>query len=99
MYANKVHSGFWYNVDEPESFGFAKGQVRPFNLSTPDGEVLYGWHILPINIYAQHEPDLGSADPTINSRTLLENDPNARVIVNCTFHPASKASTTSDRTP
>lgn len=47
-------------MDKPESFGFAKHQITPFNISTPDGETLYAWHVLPLNVYAKHRESLVS---------------------------------------
>lgn len=97
MYAHRLHSGFYHNVNKPEQFGFAKSQVTPFNVSTPDGETLYAWHILPLNAVAKHKDDLfwhaikaGKRDvpdsPTLHSLPLkiLQSDPDAKVVVNCT---------------
>ncbi|KAI9712155.1 MAG: hypothetical protein M1812_006993 [Candelaria pacifica] len=36
----------------------SENQVYPFNLSTPDGETLYAWHILPLGLYAENEAAL-----------------------------------------
>ncbi|KAL2353013.1 Alpha/Beta hydrolase protein [Cryomyces antarcticus] len=91
LYAHKLHSGFWHNVNEPESFGFAKGQITPFNITTPDGETLYVWHVLPLTLYAKHEQSLTTQSPgLVDDITqtvgfdLLTTDPENRLIIN--FH-------------
>ncbi|KAG9694534.1 alpha/beta-hydrolase, partial [Aureobasidium melanogenum] len=86
LYAHKIHSGFWHDVNKPESFGFATHQVTPFNISTPDNEVLYAWHILPLATVAAHRDALAAADPFDKSLPLqlLKDDAEARVVVN--FH-------------
>ncbi|KAF2476425.1 uncharacterized protein BDR25DRAFT_172015, partial [Lindgomyces ingoldianus] len=91
LYMHKINSGFWYNVSNPESFGFAKGQVTPFNLRTPDGETLYCWHVLPIDVYLDHENEIvqkaaGLVDDlttTVGYR-LMKKDHKSRIVVN--FH-------------
>jgi abhydrolase domain-containing protein 12 len=87
LYAHKIHSGFWHDVNKPESFGFAAHQVTPFNVSTPDNEVLYAWHILPLATVASNRDALAAADPLDQTLPLqlLKSDPEARVIVNCKF--------------
>lgn len=94
LYAHKFHTGYYgylHNVSNPESFGFARNQITPFNLSTPDEETLYCWHILPLDVYAKHEREI-TAQPsgavadltqTVGYR-LLKEDPQSRVVVN--FH-------------
>ncbi|KAG9514938.1 alpha/beta-hydrolase, partial [Aureobasidium melanogenum] len=86
LYAHKIHSGFWHDVNKPESFGFAAHQVTPFNVSTPDSEVLYAWHILPLATVAANRDALAAADPFDQTLPLqlLKSDPEARVVVN--FH-------------
>ncbi|KAI4721840.1 alpha/beta-hydrolase [Aureobasidium sp. EXF-10727] len=85
LYAHKIHSGFWHDVNKPESFGFAAHQVTPFNVSTPDNEVLYAWHILPLATVAANRTALAAADPLDQTLPLqlLKTDPKARVVVNC----------------
>lgn len=95
LYAHRINTNFWNNVDQGESFGFGKGQVTPFNLSTVDGETLYAWHVLPLNIYADHQQALQEASargsgPVADYRKtlpfqLLSQDPNARVVISCEF--------------
>ncbi|KAK5126755.1 hypothetical protein LTR85_009689 [Meristemomyces frigidus] len=59
VYAHKINTLFaGDNLNKPEAFGFAERQVTPFNLQTPDGETLYGWHILPVDVYARNEKAL-----------------------------------------
>ena len=87
LYAHKIHSGFWHDVNKPESFGFAAHQVTPFNVSTPDDEVLYAWHVLPLATVAANRDALAAADPFDQTLPLqlLKSDPEARVVVNCEF--------------
>ncbi|KAJ9643952.1 hypothetical protein H2199_003818 [Coniosporium tulheliwenetii] len=91
LYAHKLHSGFYHDVSVPESFGFAKNQVTPFNITTPDGETLYSWHILPLSVYAKHEAEVLSqpSGPVSDFKhttafKLLTSDPESRLIIN--FH-------------
>ncbi|KAF2032303.1 hypothetical protein EK21DRAFT_99168 [Setomelanomma holmii] len=93
LYAHKIHSGFWHNVTNPEEFGFAKGQVQPFWLDTSDGEKLFCWHVLPLDVYLEHENELVQAaspgevaddlERTVGAR-LLNRDVESRIVVN--FH-------------
>ncbi|KEQ91845.1 hypothetical protein AUEXF2481DRAFT_8293 [Aureobasidium subglaciale EXF-2481] len=86
LYAHKIHSGFWHDVNKPESFGFAAHQVTPFNVSTPDNEVLYAWHILPLATVAANRDALAASDPLDQTLPLqlLKSDPKVRVVIN--FH-------------
>ncbi|KAL2163343.1 hypothetical protein VTH06DRAFT_5400 [Thermothelomyces fergusii] len=63
LYAHKIHTLWWGNINDPEQWGFAKNQVTPFHLTTADNQTLYAWHILPLSLYAQHEDRL-SSQPT-----------------------------------
>ncbi|KAL1837170.1 hypothetical protein VTJ49DRAFT_4180 [Mycothermus thermophilus] len=88
IYAHKIHSLWWGNINEPEQWGFAENQVTPFRITTPDGESLYAWHVLPLSIYAQHESTLssqpGGLSPDITTTEnfrLLRDDPNAKLII------------------
>jgi hypothetical protein len=58
-----------HGLNSPESIGFAKNQVTPFLLNTTDGEELYGWHILPIGLYAKHEDELLAQSIEMNFKT------------------------------
>ncbi|KAH7049297.1 Alpha/Beta hydrolase protein [Macrophomina phaseolina] len=92
LYANNFVSAWWADVDTPQAYGFAKNQVTPFNVTTPDNEILYAWHVLPLNIYEKHEAELfqvASGSPNgdftqTKAFELLKNDPKARLIIN--FH-------------
>ncbi|KAF2789350.1 hypothetical protein K505DRAFT_253540 [Melanomma pulvis-pyrius CBS 109.77] len=91
LYSHKLHSGFWHNVSNPESFGFAKGQVTPFHLKTSDGETLYCWHVLPLDVYLENELEIvQKSSGLVEDLTktvgykLLKSDPESRVVVN--FH-------------
>ncbi|CAD6447830.1 dd4abbea-2081-4c19-b808-f2f55b6d0643 [Sclerotinia trifoliorum] len=93
MYVHKLRlpQAWATDIDKPERFGFAKNQVSPFNFSTPDGETLYAWHIMPLGLYAKHEPEIleqpsGFVDDITLTKgfELLKDDPDARLIIN--FH-------------
>lgn len=88
LYAHKLNTLFWHDIDRPEYWGFAKNQVTPFSLDTVDGESLYAWHILPLKTYLKNEAKL-QAQPagfakditaTESFRTLRD-DPSARLVV------------------
>ncbi|KAH7018381.1 Alpha/Beta hydrolase protein [Microdochium trichocladiopsis] len=91
LYAHKINTLFWHDLDCPEYWAFARNQVTPFTLQTADGEKLYAWHVLPTSVYLKHEDALLKAAPGRSSAAestaafrLLKNDPDARVIVS--FH-------------
>lgn len=49
----------WFkDLNVPETFGFLRNQVTPFSIKTSDGERLYAWHILPVELYRKHEQSL-----------------------------------------
>ncbi|KAI2463486.1 alpha/beta-hydrolase [Annulohypoxylon bovei var. microspora] len=88
LYAHRVNTLFWHNIDMPEYWGFAKNQVTPFSLTTLDGESLYAWHILPLPTYLKHENILqaqqsGFSGDIIKTESfkLLKNDPEARLVI------------------
>lgn len=94
LYANKFNTLFYHDVNDAEQFGFLKGQVTPFNIQTPDGQTLYAWHVLPIDISARNEQLLrgerrlkGPLDDvsTASAFKLLAEDPAARVVVSCEY--------------
>ncbi|KAL8895420.1 MAG: hypothetical protein Q9207_008181 [Kuettlingeria erythrocarpa] len=68
-----------------------ENQVQPFNFSTPDGESLYAWHVLPLAKYTANEKTLLD-DPTgpaahfteTAAFALLSKDPSSRLVIN--FH-------------
>jgi abhydrolase domain-containing protein 12 len=88
MYLHKIQMTWFKNLDVPESFGFLRGQATPFYIKSSTGEKLYAWHILPIELYRQHETAL-IAEPSgfIEDFTaslafrLLRDDPDARLII------------------
>ncbi|KAI7522867.1 hypothetical protein KC331_g19013, partial [Hortaea werneckii] len=97
LYAHKINTLFLGdNLSDPEQFGFSKNQVTPFNLPKPDGETLYAWHILPLDVYTRNEKSIqnevrrrdGPVDDFTQTKPfhlLTANDPEpARVIIN--FH-------------
>lgn len=93
LYAHKFNTLFYHNINDAEQFGFAKNQVTPFNIHTPDGETLYAWHVLPLDTYVENEPSLrlesGTAKAPLADFTaskafrLLISEPEARVVVSC----------------
>ncbi|KAK0249043.1 hypothetical protein LTS16_023050 [Friedmanniomyces endolithicus] len=99
IYAHRINTLFLGDdLNVSEAFGFAKHQVTPFNLQTPDGETLYAWHVLPLDIYTRHEKALreesrpyGPVDDFTKTSAfarLTGNDPSpARVVVTCTEKP------------
>ncbi|KAL8669468.1 MAG: hypothetical protein Q9168_005941 [Polycauliona sp. 1 TL-2023] len=91
LYAHRVHTMWWQGLDKPEQFGFLKNQVQPLHITTPDGEVLFAWHVLPIAKYIDNEEHLVkeqniSATQFTDSKgfDLLSKDPHSRLVVN--FH-------------
>lgn len=74
-----------------------EGQVTPFWLDTSDGEKLFCWHVLPLDVYLEHEKELVSRvqDDVLESEDftrslgarLLAGDEEARLVVN--FHGVS----------
>ena len=88
VYLHKFQMTWFKDLDVPETFGFLRNQVTPFAIKYPDGEKLYAWHILPVELYRKHESSLVE-EPSgfvsdINSRLafkLLRDDPDARLII------------------
>jgi hypothetical protein len=67
--------------------------VTPFTITTPDGETLYAWHVLPLDTYIRNakalvEPERPS-DPvedftkTLPFELLASTSTPARVVINC----------------
>ncbi|KAI4753528.1 alpha/beta-hydrolase [Aureobasidium sp. EXF-3400] len=80
------------DLDIPETFGFLHNQVTPFNIKS-DRWTLYAWHILPVELYRQHEQKLltqtsgFSSDITSHlAFQLLRDDPEAILVIH--FHGA-----------
>ena len=67
-----------------------ENQIRPFNLTTPDGETLYAWHVLPIGAYHKHTTELllgDTFDSSVTASTafkILTSDAEARLVIS--FH-------------
>jgi abhydrolase domain-containing protein 12 len=88
VYLHAIQMTWFKDLNVPETFGFLRNQVTPFSIRTSDGEQLYAWLILPIELYRKQEVPL-VAETTgfvsnITSRLafqLLCNDPKARLIL------------------
>ncbi|KAK6829790.1 hypothetical protein PG995_004371 [Apiospora arundinis] len=88
LYAHKINTLFWHDLDKPEYWGFARNQVTPFSIQTSDGENLYAWHVLPLQAYLENEDKL-QAQPAgfaqdvtaTESFRMLREDPEARLVV------------------
>jgi hypothetical protein len=73
-----------------------EGQVQPFWLDSTDGERLFCWHVLPLDVYLANEVELAQAatsgevvdglEGTVGAK-LLKRDAESRVVVN--FHGVS----------
>jgi abhydrolase domain-containing protein 12 len=88
VYLHAIQMTWFKDLNVPENFGFLRNQVTPFSIKTPDGEHLYAWHILPVELYRKHQSSL-LAEPVgfssdIKSRLgfqLLQEDSDARLIL------------------
>ena len=88
VYLHKIQLTWFKDLNIPESFGFLRNQVTPFNIKSTCGGKLYAWHILPVELYRQHEMALiaepaGFVDDII-SRTafkLLREDLDAKLVI------------------
>lgn len=88
VYLHKIQMTWFKDLDVPESFGFLRGQTTPFSIQSSTGRALYAWHILPIELYREHESAI-IAEPSgyasnFTSRfafKLLRDDPDARLII------------------
>ena len=76
---------------------FTENQVTPFNFTTPDHEIIYAWHVMPLGLYAKHEAQIlqqppGCADDITKTMAfqLLRDDPDSKLIINC-GHSVSSA--------
>ncbi|KAK9390030.1 Alpha/Beta hydrolase protein [Lipomyces mesembrius] len=91
VFLYRLRLGSKETVYHPESVGFAQNQVAPFWLTMPDGVKLFGWHILPLDVYAAHRQELRGRIATQDSidsgefakrhLEILNEDPDARVII------------------
>lgn len=94
IYLHRITLTWFQDVDIPEQWGFLRNQVTPFHLTTPDGETLHAWHVLPLEAYRQHQGELRK-EPTglcssIEERLsfkLLRDDPTAQLVLY--FHGAA----------
>lgn len=95
LYAHRVNTLFWHDLNDSEQFGFAHNQVTAFTIETPDGEKLFAWHILPIDVYARHEHEVRNEARSVGPqkdftsttafRLLSEGDKEpAKVVISCT---------------
>ena len=88
VYLHRIQMTWFKDLNVPETFGFLRNQATPFSIKSSDGESLYAWHILPIELYRTHELDLVE-EPSgfvldITTRLafkLLRDDPDARLIL------------------
>ena len=93
LYAHKINTLFWQDVHDAEPFGFAKGQVTPFPIKTPDGQTLYAWHVLPVNTYIRNAESLSATErpqgpvadftKTLPFELLSSTSTPAGVVINC----------------
>ena len=88
VYLRALQMTWFKDLNVPETFGFLKNQVTPFSIKTPDGQKLYAWHILPVELYRKHELSLVAESvgfvSEIQSRKafkLLRDDPQARLVI------------------
>ncbi|KAI0113921.1 Alpha/Beta hydrolase protein [Nemania sp. FL0031] len=94
IYLNRVTLTWFQDVNIPEQWGFLRNQVTPFFLTTPDGESLHAWHILPLELYRQNQEAL-SMEPQglaleVKERLnfkLLRDDPSSLLVLY--FHGAA----------
>jgi abhydrolase domain-containing protein 12 len=73
------------NLSIPETFGFLCGQVSPRTIRTPDGDRLYVWHILPLELYCRYQRAFVAADVKSARLALgvLRIAPQARLVIHC----------------
>jgi abhydrolase domain-containing protein 12 len=88
IYLHRVTLTWFQDVNFPEQWGFLRNQVTPFHITTPDGETLHAWHVLPLETYRQHADELrkdsaGFCDDIQQRRSfaLLKEDPNAQLVI------------------
>ncbi|KJZ78156.1 hypothetical protein HIM_02194 [Hirsutella minnesotensis 3608] len=88
LYAHKINTLRWSDVNRPEKWGFASNQVTPFNLNTTDGESVYAWHITPLPLYLKNEARLTRQPQGLSSNfaetesfQLMKEDPETKIIL------------------
>jgi abhydrolase domain-containing protein 12 len=104
VYLHRIQMTWFKDLDVPETFGFLHNQATPFSIKSSDGETLYAWHILPVELYRKHELVL-IAEPSgfvldITSRLafkLFRDDPDARLILH--MHGAAGTAGSGYRVP
>lgn len=106
MYAHKFHTlHLGDNIADGEAFGFAKKQVTPFSLRTADAEMLFAWHVLPLDVYARNEKQIRSEErshdgpvhnitDTTAFKLLTSGD--AKVVISCMFHQVNSCAHIAD---
>ena len=88
VYLHAIQMTRFKDLNAPETFGFLRNQGTPFSVTTPDGEQLHAWHVLPVELYRKHEASLLD-EPVglvsdIKSRVgfqILRDDPNSRLVI------------------
>ncbi|KAH9817393.1 alpha/beta-hydrolase [Teratosphaeria destructans] len=104
VYLHAIQMTWFKDLNIPEIFGFLRNQVTPFYIRSAGGQILYAWHILPVELYRRHEQELVS-EPSglvsdISSRLafrLLRDDPDARLVIH--FHGAAGTVGSGHRVP
>jgi abhydrolase domain-containing protein 12 len=93
VYLHAIQMTWGKDLDIPEVFGFLHNQVTPFGIKSAGGGLLYAWHVLPVELYRQHEQKLlaqpSGFSPDITSHLafqLLRDDPEAILVIH--FHGA-----------
>jgi len=93
VYLHAIQMTWGKDLNVPEIFGFLHNQVPPFSIKSASGGHLYAWHILPIELYRQHEQKLLSQPSGFSSNItshlgfqLLRDDPEAILVIH--FHGA-----------
>ena len=88
VYLHAIQMTWFKDLDVPESFGFLRNQVTPFNIAPQGSNDLYAWHILPVGLYRKHEQQLQAEPvglvPDFTSRLafkLLHDDLDARLVI------------------
>lgn len=104
VYMHKIQMTWFKDLNVPEIWGFLHNQATPFFIQTPDGQSLYAWHILPIELYLRHEQALivepSGVAPDFTPRLafkLLREDPEARLVLH--FHGAAGTVASGYRAP
>lgn len=87
VYLHALQMPWFKDLNVPQLFGFLPNQVTPFSIKTPDGEIFYAWHIIPVELYRKHELSL-VAEPIgftfdITSRLSFKllQDPEASLVI------------------